>query len=131
MRDAKPEQTNAATKSPLDVTGAAHHRAPRAPPPAPPLRASAAMCPPVATPPPWTLIDMNDPSLQGDADGGAAVAGSKLRQHVPHVGMHRFLADAERGGNLPIAHALRNQLDHLNFTLCEPGPERVLIQQSL
>ena len=50
---------------------------------------------------------VNDAAPEGDVDRGGAVLHVQLREDVLHVHLRGLLADAERGGDFLVPHALR------------------------
>src|SRR5688572_15487460 len=72
-------------------------------------------------------LQMDDAAADGDADDRRAVVDAQLRQYVLHVHLGRLLADAERDGNLLVAHPVRDESHDLNLA----GRQRGLLAPAL
>src|SRR4029453_13068723 len=66
------------------------------------------------------LID--DRLAESDRNGMGAGVGLELGEDVPHVALHRLLADEESGGDIGVRHAVGEQLEDLALARCSPFP---------
>src|SRR5829696_1490245 len=63
----------------------------------------------------FRLID--DRLAESDRNGMGACVGLELGEDVPHVALHRFLADEEASGDIGVRHAVGEQLQDLALAL--------------
>src|SRR6185295_20160330 len=63
----------------------------------------------------FALID--DRLAESDRNGMGARVGLELGEDVPHVALHRLLADEEAGGDIGVRHAVGGRLQGLTFRL--------------
>src|SRR5689334_24214694 len=76
-------------------------------------------------------LDPDDAAADRLGDGGRAVVHVQLGVEVLHVHAGRVGADAERGGNLLVAHPLGHQLQYLPFALAQGRLARPLVERLL